>query len=111
MKIKHIETGEVFEVVRFSGEYWIDDTGYIESDQIGVFWELVDDYKQLYEQQKQRADELEKIWCELSGLVNERTEKYSGENMTAYFTLNAIKKRIEELQEGENGKYSVYETR
>ena len=73
MKIKHIETGEVFEVVKFSGEYWIDDTGYIESDQLGVSWELVDDYKQLYEQQKQRADELEEKWDDLKGHIIARS--------------------------------------
>jgi len=74
MKIKHIETGEVFEVVKFSGEYWIDDTGYIESDQLGVSWELVDDYKQLYEQQKQRADELEEKWDKLAGIQDKWRE-------------------------------------
>ena len=88
------------------------------------------DYKQLYQQQKQRADELEnhvknlemdsylsreradiyknkvseleKRWSELRELVNERTEKYYEANMTAYFILNAIKRRMAELQEDDN---------
>ena len=59
-------------------------------------------YLKEYEQQKQRADELERRWSKLSELVNERTEKYYEANMTAYFTLNAIKRRMAELQEDDN---------
>lgn len=65
IKVRNIETGKVFDVIKVSGEYWIDETGYIESEQLGITWELIDDYKQLYEQQKQRADELEKRWSGL----------------------------------------------
>lgn len=71
IKVRNIETGRVFDVIKVSGEYWIDETGYIESEQLGITWELIDDYKQLYEQQKQRADELENRWSDLKNTVNE----------------------------------------
>lgn len=37
---------------------------------------IVVDYKQLYEQQKQRADELEKRWSELKSLVVDKAHFY-----------------------------------
>lgn len=99
MKIKHIETGEVFEVVRFSGEYWIDDTGYIESDQLGISWKLVDDYKQLYEQQKQRADELENTLAHIKSHLDNLW--YNGDASEHEYAANTLK-YIESLQENNN---------
>ncbi|ARQ07063.1 hypothetical protein MACA111363_02770 [Macrococcoides canis] len=68
IKVRNIKTGKVFDVIKVSGEYWIDETGYIESEQLGITWELIDDYQQLYEHQKQRADEAELIIKDLDNL-------------------------------------------
>ncbi|UOB21495.1 helix-turn-helix domain-containing protein [Macrococcus armenti] len=74
--------------------------------------ELLDvtDYKQLYEQQKQRADELEKRWNELRDTVNEFHQKAIFEESRSnddadrgiIYACEKILGKIEDLEEGNN---------
>lgn len=101
--IKHKDNGMIYKVVG-SSEKLLHITDFKRTWQhIGVDVAtnnyIVVDYKQLYEQQKQRADELEKRWHKMKEILD-GIWKYgdADEHEIAYDLLN----RIQQLEENNN---------
>ena len=72
-------TNKHYEVLNFfAGQIKISDGRnqyYISEEHFNLIFESPD-YKKMYEQQKQRADELEKRWSELVDVLNKKYEYY-----------------------------------
>ncbi|PKE64231.1 hypothetical protein CW683_01260 [Macrococcoides caseolyticum] len=78
-KITSKQTGITYTVKDIDNKViWVNGGGYLLTDDLDKFETPYEspDYKQLYEQQKQRADELEKRWSKLVDVLNKKYEYY-----------------------------------
>ncbi|PKE70960.1 hypothetical protein CW662_00210 [Macrococcoides caseolyticum] len=102
--IKHKDNGMIYKVVG-SSEKLLHITDFKQTWQhVGVDVAtnnyIVVDYKQLYEQQKQRADELEKRWKKLKEHFIKEKEQSFG--ILSWSRNNGVLELIERLEENNN---------